>query len=157
MTDARFMTRAFEAICDCGGRLCGTESERAATALLRDLGAEAAGVPVRAEPFAYRGWRPLSCALESPVGPVPAHPLVRSAGGEVEAEVIDLGRGEPESFAAHAGEIRGRPRRFLCLRILSAAAVPWCVRQAPLRGQLFLFLPSTRLCSCEKCPFCTQN
>ncbi|SDX66779.1 PA domain-containing protein [Albimonas donghaensis] len=108
MTDARFITRAFEAICDCGGRLCGTESERAATALLHDLGAEAAGAPVRAEPFAYRGWRPLSCALETPAGPVPAHPLVRSAGGEVEAEVIDLGRGEPESFAAHADEIRGR-------------------------------------------------
>lgn len=108
MTDAPLMTRAFEAICDCGGRLCGTPSERAATALLRDLGAEATGVPARAEPFPYRGWRPLSCALEGPDGPEPAHPLVRSASGAVEAEVIDLGRGEPESFAAHAAEIPGR-------------------------------------------------
>ncbi|MDF2234188.1 M28 family peptidase [Albimonas sp. CAU 1670] len=109
MTDAAFLDRAFAAICDTGGRLCGTPSERAATALLKALGREATGVEARAEAFDYAGWRPLACALTGPDGAaLPAHPLVRSAPGEVEAEVIDLGRGEPESFAAHADEIAGR-------------------------------------------------
>mgnify|MGYP004451532713 CR=1 FL=1 len=55
MTDAPFLDRAFAAICDTGGRLCGSPSERAATALLKDLGREATGVAVRAEPFEYGG------------------------------------------------------------------------------------------------------
>jgi hypothetical protein len=41
----------------------------------------------------------------------PCHPLVRSVATPPEgltAEVVDLGRGTPEEFAAHRGEIAGR-------------------------------------------------
>lgn len=113
MMDAADRLRAeFNAICDCGGRLCGEESERAAVALLSRLGAEATGVPARAEPVSYDGWRAREISLTGPDGRAhPAHALVRSAptpGDGLEAEVIDLGRGTEEEFAAHRDEIPGR-------------------------------------------------
>ena len=43
--------------------------------------------------------------------PLDCHPLIRSAPTGphgLDAEVIDLGRGTPEEFAAHRGEIAGR-------------------------------------------------
>ncbi|MEM1131139.1 MAG: M28 family peptidase [Pseudomonadota bacterium] len=102
----------FASICDCGGRLCGTPSEAAAIALLADLGRLATGVPAIHEPVAYEGWRAVSSRLTGPDGQVhPLHPLVRSAPtpvGGIRAEVIDLGRGTAEEFAAHAPEIPGR-------------------------------------------------
>ncbi|MEM9762945.1 MAG: hypothetical protein AAF968_10585, partial [Pseudomonadota bacterium] len=99
-------------ICDCGGRLCGTPSEAAAIALLADLGEEATGSQPRLEAVAYDGWRALSSRLTGPDGRAHRlHPLVRSAptpAGGIDAEVIDLGRGTAEEFAAHAHEIPGR-------------------------------------------------
>ena len=50
--------RDFEAICDSGGRLAGTESERRAVELVARLGSEAAGgVPGRFLPVPYEGWK----------------------------------------------------------------------------------------------------
>jgi hypothetical protein len=103
----------FAALCDCGGRLAGTESERRALALLKERGADATGRPATVIPVRYGGWRATSSRLEllseRGIG-TPCHPLVRTRAtdGALEAEVVDLGRGTQEQFAAHAAEIGGR-------------------------------------------------
>jgi hypothetical protein len=108
------LARAFadlNRICDCGGRLSGSESEKLATALLRRLGEEATGVAARVEPVSYPGWRCLKAELTTDGGRHACHPLVRSVATSdegVEAEVLDLGRGTPEEFEAHRSEIAGR-------------------------------------------------
>jgi hypothetical protein len=100
------------AICDFGGRLAGTESEARAREWLKARGAEATGRAVQTIPVPYAGWRATGCAL-TVLGrggrTLKAHPLVRTvAAAGLEAEVIDLGRGTPEAFEAHAAEIAGR-------------------------------------------------
>ena len=109
---AHDLWRDFESICDCGGRLAGTESERAATKLLKSLGREATGVACRVERVPYAGWSAQSTELTGPDGARHGcHPLVRSVAtpaGGLEAEVVDLGRGTPDDFDAHRGEIAGR-------------------------------------------------
>ena len=112
MTPSVQMMEEFSRICDCGGRLCGTPSEAKAIELLARLGEAAIGIPARHEPVAYRGWRAISARLSGPDGQEHRlHPLVRSAPTLPEglmAEVIDLGRGVPDEFSAHAAEIPGR-------------------------------------------------
>lgn len=102
----------FCAICDCGGRLLGSESELKARSLLSDLGRAATGVEPVAVPVSYEGWQPRRCELTGPDGAqLSCHPLVRTPGiapGGLEAEVVDVGRGTPEEFAAHAADIPGR-------------------------------------------------
>ena len=102
----------FDAICRCGGRQSGTESERRAVALLKELGRDAIGVEAHVETVAYGGWHATEAELTGPDGTIhPSNPLVRSAAsppGGVEAEVLDLGRGTPEEFDAHRAEIPGR-------------------------------------------------
>jgi aminopeptidase YwaD len=105
----------FEMLCDLGGRLAGTESERRALAFLAERGAEATGVAPQRIPVAYEGWRATASRLLL-LGPedgmeLSCHPLVRSIATPQEgllAEVIDLGRGTEEVFQAHTGEIAGR-------------------------------------------------
>jgi len=102
----------FLAICDCGGRLAGTESERRAFALINGIAEAATGITARSIPVPYGGWSVLRASLTLPGGATaPCQPLVRSvatpARGLV-AEVIDLGRGTPEEFEAHHDEIGGR-------------------------------------------------
>ncbi|HEX6261062.1 MAG TPA: M28 family peptidase [Woeseiaceae bacterium] len=108
----RDLWRDFESICDCGGRLAGTDSERAATDLLKSLGREATGVECRVEPVPYAGWSAVSAELIGPDGARHAcHPLVRSVATPktgLEAEVVDLGRGTPHDFDARRAEIAGR-------------------------------------------------
>jgi aminopeptidase YwaD len=114
MTDGRDfqLWHDFERICDCGGRLSGTESERKATALLARIGSEATGAACRSVAVHYIGWHANRCELYGPGGRLlDCHPLVRSAPTPpdgLDAEVIDLGRGTTEEFAAHAHEIPGR-------------------------------------------------
>ena len=103
----------FHALCDCGGRLAGTESERRAFALLRARMREVTPPqPARSIPVPYGGWAAEHASLELEDGAlVPCHPLVRTiaTGAQgLQAEVIDLGRGTPEEFAAHADDIPGR-------------------------------------------------
>jgi aminopeptidase YwaD len=104
--------RDFEALCDFGGRLSGSESERKALAFLRERGAEASRVPCRALPVPYQGWRARHARLDFADGSAaPCHPLVRSVAtpsGGFTAEVVDLGRGTPEEFEAHREELAGR-------------------------------------------------
>jgi hypothetical protein len=86
-----------------GSRFAGTESEKKAqeymVAKLKEYGYENA----RAEPFTYFGWKrgPATLeALEPHRREFPVISLAVSPGGEVEAEVIDLGTGSPEEFEA---------------------------------------------------------
>jgi aminopeptidase YwaD len=100
------------AICDFGGRLAGTESERQAMAYVAARGSLASGVPCTTLPVSYGGWRALKAELCLSDGTLaPCHPLVRSMPTPAKgltAEVIDLGRGTPEEFEAHRQEIPGR-------------------------------------------------
>jgi aminopeptidase YwaD len=102
----------FSALCDFGGRLAGTDSERRAMAYVKERGSLASGVPCMQLPVSYGGWRARKTELCLSDGtPVACHPLVRSAPtakAGLTAEVIDLGRGTPEEFEAHRNEIAGR-------------------------------------------------
>lgn len=109
--DAR-IAEDFARLCDCGGRLAGSESERLALDYVRQAAAVAAGMPVRSLPVPYRGWSARAAKLVLPGGRSHrCHPLVRTIAtppGGLTAEVVDLGRGTPEEFEAHAADIRGR-------------------------------------------------
>src|SRR5690606_25421757 len=106
----------FEAICDCGGRVAGSESEtqslRVVEAMLRTIGSG----DLRSESAPYAGWHGLESSLELLRTEGPALPLVanallgaQSTGPEgLVGEMIDLGRGTPEQFALHRAEIAGR-------------------------------------------------
>lgn len=112
MLEAARIWADLEAVCDLGGRVTGSESELGATELLARLGAEATGSPARRETFPYDGWEGGEASLTLADGTrYAANPLLRSAAapeGGLEAEVIDLGRGTPDEFAAHRDEIPGR-------------------------------------------------
>jgi len=103
----------FNDICDCGGRLSGTESEKRAFALLRErVKAASPANSGRSIPVPYNGWRSKSATLRLQDGSfAPCHPLVRTIatpGDGLTAEVIDLGRGTPEEFDGHKQQINGR-------------------------------------------------
>ena len=105
--------RDFNDICDTGGRLAGTESEKKAFALLRErVKAASPANSGRSIPVPYGGWRSKKATLRLADGTMAkCHPLVRSIATAAEgltAEVLDIGRGTPEEFAEHAKEIRGR-------------------------------------------------
>ncbi|MBU8877244.1 M28 family peptidase [Reyranella sp. MMS21-HV4-11] len=105
--------RDFNDICDCGGRLSGTESEKRAFALLRErVRAASPANSGRSIPVPYNGWQAKSATLKLPGGSfAPCHPLVRTIAtppSGLTAEVIDLGRGTPDEFEAHKAEIAGR-------------------------------------------------
>ena len=70
--------RDFNDICDCGGRLAGTESEKRAFALLRErVRAASPANSGRSIPVPYGGWRAKTAALRMPDGRnAPCHPLV---------------------------------------------------------------------------------
>lgn len=113
IADDKGLWRDFNDICDCGGRLAGTASEKKAFALLRErvtaLSPANAG---RSIPVAYGGWRARRATLRLDDGRLVAcHPLVRTIATPREGltgEVVDLGRGTPEEFEAHAADIEGR-------------------------------------------------
>jgi len=102
----------FERICDYGGRRAGSDSEIAARQGLADMGEAATGAACQFLDVPYQGWHATRCALWLGDGTeVACHPLVRSAATGADgltAEVVDIGRGTPEEFAAHADEIAGR-------------------------------------------------
>ena len=113
IADDDALWRDFEAICDCGGRLAGTESERRAVELVARLGRDAAGgVPARLTPVPYDGWTASRAELRlADGGQVACYPLVLSAAtpdGGLTAEVVDLGRGAPEDFEARGQDLSGR-------------------------------------------------
>jgi aminopeptidase YwaD len=144
----------FLATCDCGGRLAGTESEQRAFALIERRAEAATGVKGRSIPVPYGGWTAKSATLRLPSGAIAAcQALVRSIAtprGGLTAEVVDLGRGTPEEFEAHARDIKGRMvlvrhelmfvagtihRRRKYMAALEAGAVGFLIA-GPLAGQL---------------------
>lgn len=102
----------FQRLCDFGGRLAGTEAERLALDHVRRAAEAATGCPVRSLPVRYGGWSARAAHLVLADGRAHrCHPLVRTIAtppGGLAAEVVDLGRGTPEEFEAHAADIRGR-------------------------------------------------
>ncbi len=109
------LPQQFAAICDTGGRRAGTPSERAALDLVRRMGRDATGQAAQVLPAPYDGWEATHAALhlleDGGRIPLPCLPLLRSAPtppGGIEAEVVPVGRGTPEEFAALDRELRGR-------------------------------------------------
>ena len=100
------------AICDCGGRLAGSESERRAVDLAARLGEQASGIAPRGEPVPYRGWSANHAALRLIDGSLcDCYPLLFSAPARkdgVTAEVVDVGRGAPADFDKHKADLPGR-------------------------------------------------
>ena len=104
--------RDFLALCDCGGRLAGTQSEKASLALARASLEEIDSRGTRLETVAYAGWRrgPASLTLEDTGLALGCHALVGSqstAAVGLSAEVLDLGLGTLEQFEQHAAQIAG--------------------------------------------------
>lgn len=102
----------FNAICDCGGRLAGTESEGRVLTFLEARAEAVTHVSGRSIAVPYGGWSAKNASLRLPGGQwVSCHALLRSVAtpqAGLTAEVVDLGRGTPEEFAAHADDISGR-------------------------------------------------
>ena len=102
----------FNAICDCGGRLAGTESEDRAFAFLKPRAEAATQVSARSITVPYGGWSAKNASLRLPSGQwVSCHALLRSVAtprAGLTAEVVDLGRGTLDEFSAHAQDINGR-------------------------------------------------
>ena len=146
--------RDFSGLCDCGGRLAGSDSEQRAFALVIAQAEAATGVTGQSIPVPYGGWAARQASVMLPGGTMaPCQPLVRSVAtpaGGITAEVVDLGRGTPEEFEAHAHDIKGRMvlvrhelmfvagtihRRRKYLAALEAGAVGFLIA-GPLRGKL---------------------
>jgi len=106
--------RDYEALCECGGRFAGTNSEKRAVALLKELLAADHGRQPEVFAVDYDDWQRKSQRLER-LTPDPCaldcHALVWSPAtptGGLEAEVVDLGRGTPAEIEAKADVVRGR-------------------------------------------------
>ena len=106
------ITEDFAALCACGGRFAGTESELRARELMAQRLAQATGGTVKREPVPYKGWdrHPSRVSLADgrsfaacALGRSPETP-----SGGLRAEVIDLGRGTPADFTLAAEDIKGR-------------------------------------------------
>jgi aminopeptidase YwaD len=101
----------FIALCDCGGRRAGTESESRALQFVQ-MRLTGIGPAVRVERVPYAGWRVRQAALTLADGTALAcNPLLGSQSTVSEgvfAEVCDLGRGAAEDFESRSSEIRGR-------------------------------------------------
>lgn len=99
----------FHALCDCGGRFAGTDSEARAREWLGAALAEIA--PVRREHVAYRGWSRGPAQVVLGDGAVlEAHGLVRSPSTPPEglsARIVDCGQGRPEDIARAGEAVRG--------------------------------------------------
>ena len=108
--DGDALRRDLDALCDCGGRLAGSESERKAVAWLTDRLATIGHRKPTAFRVPYDGWRSGAATLESGDGTRhPVQPLVGSpAPRGLIAEILDLGRGAPADFDAAAERIDGR-------------------------------------------------
>jgi hypothetical protein len=99
----------FHALCDCGGRFAGTDSEARAREVLATALAEIA--PVRREDVAYRGWtRGASQVVLGDGTALEAQALVRSPStppGGLAARIVDCGQGRPEDIARAGDAVRG--------------------------------------------------
>ncbi|MCU0983781.1 MAG: M28 family peptidase [Acetobacteraceae bacterium] len=99
----------FHALCDCGGRFAGTESEARAREVLAAALGEIA--PVRREDVAYRGWTRGAAHIALGDGTtLEAQALVRSPATPPDglvARIVDCGQGRPEDIARAGEAVRG--------------------------------------------------
>lgn len=107
------MWRDFNAICDCGGRLAGSTSEKRALELTLTLLREIDRASARSESVPYAGWNSRECSLRVLTSDraLACKPLLGSQStppAGLAAEVIDLGRGTPGQFEQHARDVPGR-------------------------------------------------
>src|SRR5262245_55446326 len=103
----------FLALCDCGGRLAGSDSERSALALVEQRLSAIDRGGARVETTPYAGWRLDQARLVPADGgaALTCKPLLGSLStppGGVTAEVLDLERGTLDVFERRAPEIAGR-------------------------------------------------
>lgn len=105
------LMRDFEQICDCGGRVAGTQSEARAQQVLWQL-ADSLGGRVETQTFAVQGRRSEShsVTLSANDRELQSYPLLNCAdiADELTLEVIDLGRGTAADFEGAAHLIAGR-------------------------------------------------
>ena len=104
-----------EALCDFGSRFAGTPGEREARDFILGRFTAYGLQNAHLDPFTYMGWRRGACQaqLVAPRNlPLPsAQSLVYSPstpGGGLRSEVVDVGSGSKEEFAARQAEIAGR-------------------------------------------------
>ncbi|GAC1419031.1 MAG: M28 family metallopeptidase [Candidatus Velthaea sp.] len=103
----------FNTLCDFGGRFAGTPGELSARGFVTERLAET-GAHNATRTYPYDGWRRISSSValaERPHDVLDSTSLVLSnatppAGMEI--ELVDLGRGTPEDFAAQRERIAGR-------------------------------------------------
>lgn len=101
----------FSALCDCGGRLAGTESEARAMDWAATRLAAIPGGTLRRDPTPYAGWRCTEAKLEDAATgrALACAPLVGTAFAQgLELEVLDLGRGGPEEVARAGAAVAGK-------------------------------------------------
>ena len=104
-----------ESLCDFGSRFAGTPGERQARDFILDRFSTYGLRNAHLDPFTYVGWRRGACQAQL-VAPVKlplrsAHSLVYSPStpeGGLRSEVVDVGSGSKEEFAARHGEIAGK-------------------------------------------------
>lgn len=103
--------RDFAALCACGGRFAGTESEARAREFLATRMAQATGCSVMRNAVPYRGWTRGEARIVLPDGrTLPALGLVRTPAtpeAGLSGKLLDLGRGAPDDIARAGAAIRG--------------------------------------------------
>lgn len=101
----------FAALCACGGRFSGTESEARARELLASRVADATGRTVQRGHVHYRGWARGPARLILPDGrSLEAQGLVRTPATPPQgltARLVDLGRGTPGDVESAQERVRG--------------------------------------------------
>lgn len=126
------LTRWLDRICGFGGRRTGSASETAASAWLGATLQEFGG-RYSHQDDAWSGWRPLEARIAAGGQSYEAVALLNAPGTGPEglrAPVLDLGRGTPEDFAAHADQIAGRIVLVGHERMFSASTVHRRVKYA---------------------------
>jgi Iap family predicted aminopeptidase len=105
----------FAALTALGGRLVGSPSEAAACAWIEQRLRRIPTAKIAAHRFPYRSWASAECGLElierGATRPVASHPLYWSGATPpdgLEAELVDVGRGNEEEFRACAAALPGR-------------------------------------------------
>jgi aminopeptidase YwaD len=103
-----------DALCEFGGRLCGTESEKRAVDFLKER-LQRTGARQSTHDCEYKGWKREHTRLQIGDGKtyydVPTVSLQHSPDtppGGLELEVVDVARGAVEEFKAVAKQVRGR-------------------------------------------------
>lgn len=108
---SRQIARDFAALCACGGRFAGTDSEARARDYLAGRMAQATGGAVLRHAARYRGWTRGAARIElADGGTLPALGLVRSVAtpdAGLRGTLLDLGRGAPEDIARAGAAVRG--------------------------------------------------